>query len=215
MRDDVTLTPELLLQAYRVGVFPMSESRDDDEVFWVDPRWRGILPLDHFHISRSLARTMRRGHLTATADTSYGEVVQGCADRPETWINTTIYDLYCALHAQGYGHSIEIWQDHDLVGGVYGIAIGGAFFGESMFSKVTDASKMALAYLVDRLSTQGYALFDAQFLTPHLSALGAIEISRADYHVLLADALEMERDFGPAGPLPPPQDVIQRNAQMS
>lgn len=209
------LTADLLLQAYQVGVFPMSEGRDDPEVFWVDPRMRGIMPLDAFHISRSLARSMRRGRYTVTYNTAFSAVVQGCADRDETWINSTIFDLYVALHIRGYAHSIEVWDDDRLVGGVYGVAIGGAFFGESMFSRVTDASKIALAYLVDRLRLGGYQLFDAQFITPHLASLGAVEVPRDHYRAMLVEALTKEASFDSPAPIPPAQDVIQRNAQTS
>ncbi|MEL6682994.1 MAG: leucyl/phenylalanyl-tRNA--protein transferase [Pseudomonadota bacterium] len=216
MKDiDATLTPDLLLQAYQVGVFPMSEGRLDPDVFWVDPKLRGVFPLDGFRISRSLAKTMRRGHFLATADAAFLDVMRGCADRDETWINDTILTLYSALFERGHAHSIEIWENGNLVGGVYGVAIGGAFFGESMFSKSTDASKVALAYLVDRLRAGGFALFDTQFLTPHLASLGAIEIPRAAFQKHLAAALPLNADFAAQGPIPAAQDVIQRNAQIS
>ncbi|EBA12869.1 leucyl/phenylalanyl-tRNA--protein transferase [Roseobacter sp. CCS2] len=210
-----TLTADLLLQAYQVGVFPMSEGRNDPEVFWVDPRMRGVFPLDGFRISRSLARRMRRGGFTIASDTAFQQVVQGCADRDETWINETIFDLYCQLHAGGVAHSIEVWNDRDLVGGVYGVTIGAAFFGESMFSRATDASKLALAYLVDRLRLGGFQLFDTQFITPHLESLGAVEIPRDHYRAMLMEALAKEASFDSPGPIPPAQDVIQRNAQTS
>lgn len=214
MRDDEPiLTPDLLLQAYRVGVFPMSEGRNDPEVFWVDPRMRGVIPLDGFRISRSLARSMRRGHFTVTVDTAFDDVVRGCADRDETWINATIFDLYRALFRRGHAHSIEVWQDGTLVGGVYGVAIGAAFFGESMFSRATDASKLALAYLVDILRRGGFQLFDTQFITPHLASLGAVEIPRDAYRKRLARAIAAPAVF--SGPVPTAQEVIQRNAQTS
>lgn len=193
------LTPDLLLQAYQQGLFPMAETRDTQDVFWVQPRFRGILPLDSFHISRSLRKTLRRGHLTASADRAFAQVVQGCAARPETWINPPIYDVYQALHAQGDAHSIEVWQGDALVGGVYGVTVGTAFFGESMFSTVTDASKVALVCAIDRLQQQGFTLFDTQFITPHLASLGGIEIPRAAYEDRLANALTKIADFGPAG----------------
>lgn len=201
MRDDPPLTSDLLLQAYRVGVFPMSESRDNPDIFWVDPRQRGILPLDDFHISRSLRRTLNRGVFSFTLDAEFTGVVDGCAARDETWINETIYDLYLSLHARGYAHSVEVWHDEKLVGGVYGVAIGGAFFGESMFSTMTDASKAALATLSAHLLRQGFTLFDTQFITPHLQTLGGIEIPRAKYHELLDEALAIDAHIGPAGPL--------------
>lgn len=209
------LTPDLLLGGYATGIFPMAEHRDDPEVFWVDPQRRATFPLDRFHISRSLARRMRSGVFRVTADQAFSAVVRGCANRPETWINATIFDLYSALHDRGHAHSIEIWQDRDLVGGVYGVSLGAAFFGESMFSTRTDASKLALAYLVDRLRMGGFLLFDAQFQTPHLQSLGAVEISRATYRRQLAEALKHEADFHRQGPIPQAQDVIQRNTQTS
>lgn len=193
------LTPDLLLQAYQQGLFPMAETRDTQDVFWVQPRFRGILPLDGFHISRSLRKTLRRGHLTASADRAFAQVVQSCAARPETWINPPIYDVYQALHAQGDAHSIEVWQGGALVGGVYGVTVGTAFFGESMFSTVTDASKVALVCAIDRLQQQGFTLFDTQFITPHLASLGGIEIPRAAYEDRLANALTKVADFGPTG----------------
>ncbi|KJZ19854.1 leucyl/phenylalanyl-tRNA--protein transferase [Loktanella sp. S4079] len=209
------LTPEILLSAYAQGVFPMSESRDDPEIFWVDPTMRGVIPLDGFRISRSLAKTMRRGHLTVSFDTAFAQVVSGCADRDETWINETIFELYCVLHQLGYAHSVEVWQGKDLVGGAYGVAIGAAFFGESMFSTVTDASKVALAYLIDRLRLGGFVLCDTQFITDHLASLGAEEIPRAAYHQQLAQAINLPASFAQSGPIPSAQDVIQRNAQTS
>ena len=193
----------------------MSEGRDDPEVFWVDPRMRGILPLDGFRISRSLARTLRRGRFTVTYDTAFEDVVRGCADRDETWINDTIFELYCALHERGFAHAIEVWEGGQLVGGVYGVTIGAAFFGESMFSRATDASKVALAYLVDRLRLGGYQLFDTQFITSHLASLGAIEVPRDHYQAMLADALSKEASFLKPGQIPDVQDVLQRNAQTS
>jgi leucyl/phenylalanyl-tRNA--protein transferase len=208
-----SLTADLLLQAYQVGVFPMSEGRDDPEVFWVDPRMRGVIPLDQFRISRSLARTLRRGRFTVTVDRAFEDVVRGCADRDETWINDTIFDLYCELYQAGFAHSIEVWENERLVGGVYGVTIGAAFFGESMFSRATDASKVALAYLVDRLRLGGYQLFDTQFITPHLASLGAVEIPRDQYRAMLVEALSVTASFD--GPVPSAQDVIQRNAQTS
>ena len=213
--EEPRLTPELLLQAYGVGIFPMSEGKDDPEVFWVDPKRRGTFPLDSFRISRSLARTMRRGHFNVTFNTAFEETVQGCADRDETWINQTIFDLYRALHFRGRAHSVEVWHDKTLVGGVYGVTIGGAFFGESMFSRETDASKVALAYLVDRLQLSGFTLFDTQFITAHLSSLGAVEISRSAYHKQLKQAIMVNASFDTPGLLPSVQDVIHRNGQTS
>jgi leucyl/phenylalanyl-tRNA--protein transferase len=208
------LTPELLLHGYSIGVFPMAEHRDDPEIFWVDPRRRGVFPLDGFHISRSLARAMRRTRFTITTNTAFNEVVTGCADRADTWINTEIFSLYAQLHTLGHAHALEVWEDDMLVGGVYGVTLGRAFFGESMFSRRDNASKIALACLVDRLNRGGFTLFDAQFLTPHLASLGAQEITRAAYHARLELALMKTADFtAPAAASP--QEVVQRMTQMS
>jgi len=179
--DGGSLTADMLLRAYALGVFPMAESREDPEVFWVDPRWRGIVPLEAFHISRSLARHIRRGGFEVSVNRDFDGTLRGCADRPETWINDTIFRLYTTLHDRGFAHSLEVWEDGALVGGVYGVTLGAAFFGESMFSRRSNASKVALAYLVDRLRLGGFQLFDTQFITAHLRSLGAVEIPRADY----------------------------------
>ncbi len=212
---DDPLTPEMLLRAYSIGVFPMAEDRESSDIFWVDPRRRGILPLDGFHISRSLGRRLRQQPYAIRIDTDFAGVVAGCADRPETWINEQITELYNALHRMGFAHSLEVWDGSELVGGVYGVALGGAFFGESMFSRRTDASKIALAYLVDRLSLAGFTVFDTQFVTDHLKSLGGKEVSRADYHRMLAKALQRSADFATPGAAPPPQDLLQRNTQRS
>lgn len=209
------ITPELLLQAYGAGIFPMAESSDDPEVFWVDPKRRGILPLNGFHISRSLRRRLLRSDYRITLNRDFDGVVAACADRDETWINATILGLYRQLHAAGFAHSIEVWQGEDLVGGVYGVTLGAAFFGESMFSRATDASKIALAYLVDHLRRAGFQLFDTQFITPHLASLGAIEISRAAYRERLRAALKNRADFNAPLELPSPQVLVQRNTQTS
>ena len=214
MRDEPDLTADLLLRAYAMGIFPMAERRDDAQVFWVDPRRRGIIPLDGFRISRSLARRMRRGKHAVTVDRDFAGVLDGCAGRRETWISERLRALYLDLHRMGHAHSLEVWQDGMLAGGVYGVVLGAAFFGESMFSRRTDASKIALAYLVDRLRRGGFVLFDTQFLTAHLASLGAVEIGRDDYHRRLARALEMSADFL-APPIPTAQDVIQCNTQTS
>ncbi|WP_044563719.1 leucyl/phenylalanyl-tRNA--protein transferase [Azospirillum sp. B4] len=193
------LTPELLLRAYTMGVFPMAERADDDEIFWFDPPERGILPLDGFHAPRRLLRTVRQGRFQVSVDTDFAAVMRACGesttDRPETWINAQILDAYTALHRQGRAHSVECRRDGRLVGGLYGVSIGGAFFGESMFSRETDASKVALVHLVARLRAGGYGLLDTQFVTTHLSQFGAIEIPRARYHALLADALRQPARF--------------------
>jgi len=208
------LTPELLLHGYSIGIFPMAEHRDDPEIFWVDPRRRGVFPLDGFHISRSLSRAMRRTRFTITTNTAFNDVVTGCADRADTWINAEIFSLYAQLHTLGHAHALEVWEDDMLVGGVYGVTLGRAFFGESMFSRRDNASKIALACLVDRLNRGGFTLFDTQFLTPHLASLGAQEITRAAYHARLEMALMKTADFtAPAAASA--QDVVQRMTQMS
>ncbi len=208
------ITPELLLHGYSVGIFPMSEHRDDPEIFWVDPRLRGVMPLDGFHISRSLRRAMRRSTWTITTDQDFTGVVDGCADRHDTWISGEIRALYAALHLKGCAHSLEVWEDSVLVGGVYGVVLGGAFFGESMFSRRTNASKIALACLVDRLRQGGFTLFDTQFITGHLASLGGTEISRAQYHVRLAQAKNRRASFNAAADATP-YEVMQRMTQIS
>ena len=202
MLDD-DLAPETLLQAYAMGVFPMADGRDDPLIHWIDPRRRGILPLDGLVISRSLAKRMRRGDLEVSADTDFEGVVAACANRPETWISHRIQRHYVALHQLGHAHSIEVRSGTQLVGGVYGVVLGAAFFGESMFSTVTDASKVALAHAVHRLRAGGFQLFDTQFLTPHLARMGGIEVPRADYHARLAKALMARGSFSPPGYSPP------------
>jgi leucyl/phenylalanyl-tRNA--protein transferase len=189
------LTTDLILYAYSIGVFPMADSRESTHINWIEPRLRGIFPLNHFHVSKSLARTILRQPFQVTVNTAFADVVSACADRDETWINHDIQARYTDLFHLGHAHSIEVWDDSHLVGGVYGISIGAAFFGESMFSKRTNASKIALAYLVHRLSKSGFELFDTQFITPHLASLGAIEIPKEKYKILLADALSKSADF--------------------
>src|SRR6202162_2049268 len=193
------LTPDILIEAYSAGIFPMAESADDPELFWVDPTRRGIIPLDAFHVPRRLRRGLRGGSLPGRCDTPIEAVMRGCAEasdtRPTTWINDEIVQLYSALFARGAAHSVECWHDCELVGGLYGVSLGAAFFGESMFSRVTDASKVALVELVARLRRGGYHLLDTQFLTPHLAQFGAVEISRARYHRLLAEALRYRAVF--------------------
>ncbi|MDD9977924.1 MAG: leucyl/phenylalanyl-tRNA--protein transferase [Boseongicola sp.] len=186
---DKRLTPELLLAAYASGIFPMAESRDDPDIYWVDPKMRGVLPLDGFRVSRSLARRLRKTDYHVTIDHSLDAVLDGCADRDETWINDTIRGLTHALHRRGNAHSIEVWVGSKIIGGVYGITLGGAFFGESMFSDARDGSKIALTWLVDHLRRCGFTLFDTQFVTPHLISLGAIEVPRNDYHEALTEAI--------------------------
>jgi leucyl/phenylalanyl-tRNA--protein transferase len=211
----VKVSPDLLLQAYRAGVFPMAESRDDPEIFWVDPKYRGILPLDGFRLSRSLARRLRRPDYTVTLNADFGAVMAACADRQVTWINDEIVALYRALHASGHAHSLEVWMDGELAGGVYGVALGGAFCGESMFSRRRDGSKLALAWLVDLLRRGGFTLFDTQFVTDHLLSLGAEEIPRRAYHDRLARALEIETDIRTVPLAASGHEIVQRNTQTS
>lgn len=189
------LTVERLLQAYRIGMFPMAESRDDPQLYWLDPEMRGVLPLDRFHLPRRLRRTVLSGEYEVTADEQFEAVIAGCAasatGREESWINPEITQLFTELHRLGYGHSIECRQDGMLVGGLYGVALGQAFFGESMFSRARDASKVALVHLVARLRLGGFTLLDTQFTTSHLSQFGAHEIPRARYRRLLSQAVAM------------------------
>jgi len=196
MHGTPKLTPEILLRAYAEGLFPMAERRGDSTLYWVSPEKRGIIPLDSFHVPHRLARTARSGSFTVTADLAFREVMQACAapgtGRPESWINDEILHLYTALHAGGHGHSIECWQDGALAGGLYGVRLGAAFFGESMFSRRRDASKVALVHLVEGLRRGGFVLLDTQFITAHLAQFGAIEIPRAQYLAKLADALNRE-----------------------
>jgi len=189
------LTPNLILNAYAQGIFPMAESRDDDGLFWLDPDLRGVIPLDGFHISRSLRKTILREPYQIKVDTNFAGVIESCADREETWINAPIFSIYMDLFHAGYAHSIEVWDGDTLVGGVYGVTLKGAFFGESMFSRRPDASKIALAYLVSRLNAGGFKLFDTQFLTPHLASMGGVEIPRSSYRQALRDALSVEANF--------------------
>lgn len=212
---DLSLTPEILLRAYTQGLFPMAESRDDPGIFWVDPRRRGVLPLEGLHISRSLAKRMRQGRYEVFLDRDFTAVVAACADREETWINREIFDLYSALHSLGFAHSFEVYEEGELSGGVYGVAMGGAFFGESMFSRRRDGSKLALVHLVDHLRRSGFALFDTQFITSHLASLGAIEIGRSAYHVLLEEALAKTATIHALAPERDPYSVLQRNTQTS
>ncbi len=183
------LDPRLLLQGYAAGIFPMADSRHAAELFWVEPRSRAILPLDGFHMSRSLRRTLRSGKFSVTMDRDFPAVIGACADREETWINADIERAMLTLHGTGHAHSVEVWHGSDLVGGLYGVKLGRAFFGESMFSRMTDASKTALAWLIARMKTGGYTLLDCQFMTAHLASLGATTVSRKAYVALLSGAL--------------------------
>src|SRR5690242_16579843 len=193
------LDPRLLLQGYASGIFPMADSRDADELFWVEPRNRAIIPLEKFHLSRSLARTLRSSRFQVTRDRDFAAVISACADREETWINAELEQAMLALHGSGNAHSIEVWHDEDLVGGLYGVKLGRAFFGESMFSRMTDASKVALAWLVARLKAGNFTLLDCQFMTEHLASLGAVSVTRETYVALLAAALGGVAAGGTAG----------------
>ena len=192
--------PNELLDCYRRGVFPMADSRDDPRLFLVDPDLRGVLPLDRFHVSRSLRKTIRRDVFEIRIDTSFARVMELCAEampnRPQTWINTQILNLYSSLHRAGHAHSVEAWREGELVGGLYGVSLKSAFFGESMFSRATDASKVALAHLVARLKAGGYRLLDTQFVTEHLETFGVEEMPRDAFHLRLRDALQHEATFG-------------------
>jgi leucyl/phenylalanyl-tRNA--protein transferase len=199
IRRPAAITPELLLRAYRAGLFPMAETRDTDRIFWLDPEWRGVLPLDGFHLGRRLARTLRTTPFHITADRAFAEVIAACAEpapgREGTWINPEIEALFIALHEAGHAHSIEVWRRGALVGGLYGVRIAGAFFGESMFSRARDASKVALVHLVARLIAGGYRLLDTQFITEHLTQFGTVEIGRQVYRRRLDEALAVDADF--------------------
>lgn len=193
------ITPDILLKAYSIGIFPMAESADDPDLFWVEPPKRGIIPLNAFHIPGSLKKAMRRNPFEVRIDTAFKNVVEACAeptqDRDSTWINPKIKALYLELFAMGYCHSVECWRDERLVGGLYGVHIGSAFFGESMFSRETNASKIALVHLVHRMKAGRFKLLDTQFTTQHLERFGAIEVSRKRYRDLLQSAIELEADF--------------------
>jgi leucyl/phenylalanyl-tRNA--protein transferase len=212
-------TTDDLIACYRRGVFPMADSRDDPRVFLIDPEQRGVIPLDRFHVSHRLARTIRGDRFEVKIDAAFAEVVAACAaarpDRPETWINHPIERLYRDLYARGAAHSVEAWAEGDLVGGLYGVSLGGAFFGESMFSRARDASKVALAHLVARLKAGGYRLLDAQFMTEHLAQFGAEEIERAAYRARLAEALAVEGDFYRLTPGAGGAAVLQAISQTS
>jgi len=209
----------LLLQAYAVGLFPMAERHDDPALYWVDPEHRAILPLDGFHLPRRLARTVRSGRFEIRCNTAFEAVISACAeatsDRPETWINEPILQLYSALFLRGRAHSVETWRDGRLVGGLYGVALGGAFFGESMFSRESDASKVALVHLVARLVAGGFTLLDCQFMTEHLRQFGAVDVSRTEYRTMLGRALRIGAVF--QGDLEAPADavVLQATTQTS
>jgi len=213
------LTPQLLLRAYSIGVFPMAEGRERDEVYWVDPKRRGVLPLDSFHVPRRLRRTVRQEVFEIRCDSAFAETVAGCAeatpDRPDTWINREILSLSQELYEMGFAHSVECWRDGRLVGGLYGVAIGGAFFGESMFSRERDASKVALVHLVLRLRLGGFLLLDTQFVTRHLERFGTIEIPRSAYRQQLKAALAAPARFYGVVPAPDLSTFLQSMTQTS
>ena len=211
--------PDDLIACYARGVFPMAEDRDDPTVRLIDPALRGVIPLNRFHVSHRLARTVRSDTFQITTDTAFHTVVAACAapapDRTDTWISHGVEQLYGELFARGHAHSVECWRDGGLVGGLYGVALGGAFFGESMFSGATDASKVALVHLVARLKVGGYVLLDAQFVTEHLKQFGAEEISRRAYRRRLAHALKAQADFNRMAPYTPGVAVLQAISQRS
>jgi leucyl/phenylalanyl-tRNA--protein transferase len=194
-RQQMDITPDLLLRAYRVGLFPMAEARDDHRLYWLDPEQRGVLPLTGFHLPRRLRRTVLSGRYRVTTDLAFATVVAACASpapqRNETWINPVIEQLFTELHEAGHAHSVECWEGEEMVGGLYGLAIGGAFFGESMFSRARDASKVALVHLVARLRMGGFTLLDTQFVTQHLAQFGAADVPRELYRGWLAEAVEV------------------------
>lgn len=193
------LNSDLLIECYKVGIFPMANSREDKEVFLVDPEERGIIPVNGLHISKSLKKFIKNMNYRITIDNSFNEVIKKCAEpkntRGETWISHYIEKLYCELYYEGYAHSIEVWENNNLVGGIYGLAIGGAFFGESMFSDKLNASKVALVKLVDQLNKKKFILLDTQFMTKHLQSMGGIKIKRDEYHKLLNNALNISTEF--------------------
>jgi leucyl/phenylalanyl-tRNA--protein transferase len=198
------LSPELLLYAYASGVFPMANDRFDSTIHWIEPRRRGILPLEAFHVPRSLRKVVRQARFEIRVDSAFAQVIGACAasrpERPRTWLNDELLELYCALHERGFAHSVEAWAEDRLAGGVYGVSIGAAFFGESMFTRRRDASKVALVELVERLRAGGYRLLDTQFVTDHLRRFGAMEVSRPAYRALLREAIEAPATFyGDAG----------------
>jgi len=198
-RRQMEITPDLMLRAYRIGLFPMAESRDARTLYWLDPEQRGVIPLDGFHLPRRLARRLRQAPYRVTANADFAQVITECAapraNSNDSWINGEIRALFLALHSMGHAHSVEAWQGEELVGGLYGVALGGAFFGESMFSRADDASKIALVHLVARLRLSGFTLLDAQFQTAHLAQFGTQEVPRALYKQMLAVAVDVPAEF--------------------
>ena len=214
-----SLTPEILLRAYAVGLFPMAEHRDDPTLYWIDPEKRGVLPLDDFHIPRRLRRTVRRNEFEVHCNTAFTDVIRACAapaeGRDESWINDEIVSLYTTLNEMGRAHSVEAWQDGKLVGGLYGVALGAAFFGESMFSTVRDASKVALVHLVARMKKGDFELLDTQFVTDHLAQFGVVEMPRSGFRQLLASALDRSAAFPPEISQPELEALLQSTTQTS
>ncbi len=213
--QSLELSPSLILRAYAAGVFPMADGAETDGVFWVDPRNRGVFPLDRFHVPRRLARRIRAGGFSVTVDQDYEAVIDACADRDETWINGDIRRLYVALHRMGYAHSVEVRMDGALAGGLYGVRIGAAFFGESMFHRRTDASKIALVWLIARLKAGGFSLLDSQFVTDHLARFGAVSVPRETYHKMLDAAIRAKADFEALPQDASPEAVLQLSTQTS
>jgi leucyl/phenylalanyl-tRNA--protein transferase len=214
----VEITPEVLLKAYACGIFPMAESADDPSLYWIEPEERGIIPLDRFHVSRRLARSVRADTYTVHVDRDFDAVIDGCAEpgagRARTWINQRIRNLYRRLHREGHCHSVEVYDGDDLVGGLYGLQLGRAFFGESMFHRVRDASKIALVHLVARLRAGGFTLLDTQFVTDHLKSFGAVEVPKRRYHKLLEAAIAGQADFAKL-PVDRPVGGAQALAQLA
>lgn len=220
-RDDIMIeiTPQVLLKAYTCGIFPMAESADDPALYWIEPQHRGILPLDGIRVPRRLARTIRTTTLRVTVDRDFPGVIEGCAaarpGRRSTWINNRIRSLYQDLFNLGHCHTVEVWAGRELVGGLYGVALGGAFFGESMFSTSRDASKIALVYLAARLIHGGFELLDTQFVTDHLRQFGTVEVERDQFHKLLESALKVGASFGQLAPDAGPSEILDIIAQAS
>lgn len=213
--DPLEITPTLLLRAYSAGVFPMADSAVSDDIFWVDPKTRGIVPLDGLHVSKSMRKLVRKNEFEVFIDRDFRGTVRDCADREETWINDEITELYVTLHKLGYAHSVEIWDHGERIGGLYGVSIGGVFFGESMFSKRSNASKLALVYLIARLNAGNYGLLDTQFVTDHLISMGAIEIERSVYHQRLEKSLLLRGNFLELPKNTDPDQILHLSTQTS
>ncbi len=209
MTETLDLSAELLLSAYAAGIFPMGSDSDPETLYWVDPPMRGVLPLNGLHVSKSLRKRIRRGDFEVRLNHDFANTMRDCADRSETWINDVIVDAYGDLHKRGFAHSVETWQNGERVGGLYGVSLGAGFFGESMFSRATDASKVALVWLVARLRVGGYRLLDTQFTTDHLETLGAIEISRKDYKAQLGLAISTAAKFHELDEATPSEDILR------